>query len=95
MELILQVITPFSFLDKLLHNIEFIFRPSFDTPRIMKDKVTAGVGELIFNVVFSALRSHQKVQIRPGFGSAYLDRRVEDICSLPLKNFERREQLSQ
>ena len=29
----------------------------------MKDKVTAGVGDLIFNVVFPALRSHQKFQM--------------------------------
>ena len=60
MELILQLNILFLCQDKLLHYLQFIFRSSFNPFGIMKYKVTARVGELIFNVMFSMLIDHQK-----------------------------------
>ena len=61
MKLVPQVNKPFSFLDELLHYLQFTFWSCFNPPGIMKDKATASKSELIFNVVFSALMNHQKL----------------------------------
>jgi len=63
MELILQVTKLFSFLNKFLHYIQFIFRSWFNSSGIVKNKVAARVGKLIFNVVFSTLTHYQKIII--------------------------------
>ena len=63
MELILQLSILASGLDKILHRLQFIFRSGFDPPGIVKDKVTARVSELTFNVMFSTLINHDSSEV--------------------------------
>jgi hypothetical protein len=94
MELIFQVNKLFSLLDKLLHYLQFTFWSWFNPPGIMKDKVTARVGELIFNIMFSSLTKHQ-IWFKKGCSLLNLSRGPQNICRMFLHLPENLTQLKQ